>query len=70
MNLSTGDLAKVVANPFYCLPQIDPIFIIEHEPLVSEDVWVQAGVQAIKETGAELFLKNLLENLKGNYPKG
>lgn len=58
---------KMLANPFYCLEKVDPIFTEKHEPLVSEQEWISAGATLIKENGAEKFLKDLLDNLKGNY---
>jgi hypothetical protein len=68
MKISKTDVEKMLSNPFYCLPKIAPIFIEEHEPLVTEEQWIKAGAKSIKEIGAEKFLSNLLENLKGNYP--
>jgi hypothetical protein len=68
-NLSPEELRKIFANPFYCLRQVEENFTVDHEPLVSEEQWIKAGVQVIKESGAEVFLRDLLENLKGNYVK-
>jgi hypothetical protein len=39
----------------------------EHEPLIDEEIWIKSAIRGIEENGAELFLKNLLENLKGNF---
>ena len=60
------ELLKIVANPFYCLSAVHPIFAQVHEPLISEEMWVGAAAAAIKDMGAEKFLRLLLENLKGN----
>ena len=61
------ELSKIVANPFYCLSSVHPIFAQDHEPLISEEMWIGAAAAAIKDMGAEKFLRLLLENLKGNY---
>ena len=61
------EISKIVANPFYCLSSVHPIFAQDHEPLISEEMWVAAAAAAIKDMGAEKFLRLLLENLKGNY---
>ena len=61
------ELSKVLANPFYCLRSVHPIFAQDHDTLVSEEQWVKASANLIREIGAEKFLRLLLENLKGNY---
>ena len=58
---------KILANPFYCLEKVDSIFVETHEPLVSEEDWIKAGMKIIEEIGAEQYLKLVLDNLKGNY---
>ena len=62
----TGRL-KDRCDPFYCLSSVHPIFAQVHEPLISEEMWVGAAAAAIKDIGAEKFLRLLLENPKGNY---
>ena len=42
-------------------------FAQDHDTLVSEEQWVKASANLIREIGAEKFLRLLLENLKGNY---
>ena len=64
--LTVDQFRRIIANPFYCI-NIHPSMCDLHEPIVTEEMWVKAGVESIKENGAEMFLKNLLENLKGNY---
>lgn len=59
-------LLGMMINPFNAI-EIDPSLAVPHEPLVSEDEWVQLGVQLIKEHGAELALRALLRTLKGDY---
>ena len=61
------EISKIVANPFYCLSRVDPIFAQDHEALISEEMWIGAAAAAVKDMGAEKFLRLLLENLKGNY---
>ena len=64
-----GDVARMVANPFYAI-NIDEGLALPHEPLISEDDWVKANVGLIEELGPEAYLRNLLSILKGNYPRG
>jgi hypothetical protein len=64
-----GDVASVIANPFYAI-NIDEGLAVSHEPLISEDDWITANVRLIEELGAEPYLRNLLLVLKGNYPRG
>ena len=64
---SEQELSKIVANPFYCLSSVNPIFAQHHETLISEEMWIEAATAAVKDMGAEKFLRLLLENLKGNY---
>jgi hypothetical protein len=52
---------------FYCLSRIHPTFCQEHPPLISEEEWIAAAKQFIKQEGAEEFLKHLLANLKGEF---
>jgi hypothetical protein len=35
--------------------------------LISEEMWIEAAAAAVKDMGAEKFLRLLLENLKENY---
>jgi hypothetical protein len=69
-NLSEKELIKVYTNPFYCLAKVDKIFAQDHEPVISEELFIETGVKVIQEIGAAAYIKNLLENLKGNYLKG
>jgi hypothetical protein len=65
--LSELDIARIFADPFYCVT-VHPINAIEHEYLVSEELWIRIAAKSIEEEGAEAFLRHLLENLKGNRP--
>lgn len=60
------NVERMLANPFYCIT-INKIFAEKHEPLITEELWIKAAIKSIEESGAEKFLKELLENLKGNY---
>lgn len=59
-------LHRIYTNPFYCI-NISEALTDEHKPLITEDAWIAIAIKLITEIGAEKFLKNLLENLKGNY---
>lgn len=63
--LTVDDLRRIIANPFYCI-EIHPSLALTHEPLITEKMWIKSAVNSIKESGAESFLRELLENLKGN----
>ncbi len=63
-----GDVASMVANPFYAI-NIDEGLALPHEPLISEDDWVRANISLIEKLGPEAYLRNLLSILKGNYPR-
>ena len=63
-----ADITGMVANPFYAI-EIDESLSMLHEPLISEDQWVEANVRLIEELGPEPYLRNLLSILKGNYPR-
>jgi len=59
-------VAGTLINPFSAI-QLDPSLAAPHEPLVSEEQWVQVGMRVIEESGAEFFLRALLKILKGDY---
>lgn len=65
---TAGDVAAMIANPFYAI-NFDEELVMPHEPLLSEDDWVKANVNLIGELGPEAYLRNLLSVLKGNYPR-
>jgi len=70
-NMTTeGDVKSILTNPFYCLRKVAPSFCQDHEPLISEAQWINAGVEYIKQNGAEEYLLYLLANLKGDYTSG
>lgn len=65
-NITVEIVRKIVCNPFYAI-NIEPDLCIEHPPMVSEEDWVKANINSIKDEGAEAWLKRLLDVLKGNY---
>ncbi len=69
MAWNEANIKRILANPYYCLRSIDERLFGEHEPLVSEEDFIEAGSRFIREQGAEAFLRELLENLKGNFVK-
>jgi len=64
-----GDVTGIAANPFYAI-NIDQGLALPHEPMISEDDWIKANVNLIRELGPEPYLRSLLSILKGNYPRG
>jgi len=54
----------VIANPFYAIT-IDDGLTLPHEPMISEDDWIEANVNLISELGPKAYLRNLLSILKG-----
>ncbi len=58
------EVALMLANPFYCLRTVDPVFTMDHEPIVTEERFIAAGVELIKQEGAEAYIRLILENLK------
>jgi len=45
---------------------IDPLFAIEHPPLIEREMWVDANVMHIRDMGAEGWLQQLLDVLNGD----
>ena len=52
-------------NPFQAI-NIDPLFAIEHPPLIEREMWVDANVMHIRDMGAEGWLRQLLDVLGGD----
>lgn len=59
-------IAGILINPYTAI-EIHPSLAGPHEPMISEDDWVRAGVRLIEEHGAEFALRALLRTLKGDY---
>ena len=47
--------------------QAHPFFTEERPALITEQQFVEAGVKMIADLGPEEYLRNVLENLKGNW---
>ncbi|MGH3804059.1 MAG: hypothetical protein ACRDTD_28785 [Pseudonocardiaceae bacterium] len=62
------DVTAILINPVYAI-SIDPGLLGEHPPLVSEDQWIAANRRLLDEMGADRYLRQLLDVLKGNHPK-
>ena len=67
-DLSEKDLQRILSNPFYCLEKISEQFIVEREPIISEEEWIEYCIADIKKSNSETFLRNLLKNLKTESP--
>lgn len=65
--MSEAEVKRIFTNPFYCLNKIDDTFVQEHTPLIDEATFIATGTKLINEIGPEEYIKNLLENLKGNF---
>lgn len=63
-----GDIGALIGNPFYAI-NLDPILAEPHKPLIDEETWIQANVKQIEDLGPEVYLRNLLAILKGNFPR-
>jgi hypothetical protein len=61
---TADDVRKIICNPYYCLRNWTPGTDV-HEPMISEEQWINAAKAMIEMEGAETFLRNLLANLKG-----
>lgn len=61
------DINAILVNPFYAI-EIHPALAEPHEPVIDEETWIKANVRAIDEQGGEVYLRNLLSVLKGNFP--
>ena len=62
-----NNITMILSNPFYCLEEVAPIFVIKHEAIITRDDFVKSGVLLINELGSEKYLNLLLDNLEGKY---
>ncbi len=62
---SADELRDMLINPYYAI-RLDPALWDEHELLVSEEQWVAANRQLLRELGDEAYLRRLLAVLKGD----
>lgn len=63
--MSTEDISKMICNPVYCLDRVAPWIAEPPGPLVPVEQWVAAGAKLIEEIGAEAYLRQLIQNLRG-----
>lgn len=69
LNTKIEEAAELLlSNPFYAI-NISENLCLPHKTIISEEEFIRVGVKTIKERGPETYLRNLLENLKGNYIK-
>jgi hypothetical protein len=66
--MTEQELDRIFTNPFYCLPRIHEIYFHKHDPMITEEEFIEVGVKVINEIGARKYLRTLLDNLKGNDP--
>ncbi len=62
-----GDVAAMVANPFYAI-NFDEGLALPHEPLISEDDWVRANVGLIEELGPEAYCTTCCQSSRATIP--
>lgn len=62
---SENDLKQMFVNPYYAI-NINPKLVTEHEPMVSEETWVNANANVINEIGVQEWLRLLLQELKSD----
>ena len=55
----------MICNPVYCLDRVAPWIAEPPGPLVPVEQWVAAGAKLIEEIGAEAYLRQLIQNLRG-----
>jgi hypothetical protein len=63
--MSTEDIRNMICNPAYCLDRVAPWIAEPPGPLVPVEEWVAAGAKLIEEIGAEAYLHQLIQNLRG-----
>ena len=47
--------------------KVHPHFALDRPPMITDEEFIRAGLMAIKEDGPEAYLREVLENLKGNW---
>src|SRR5215475_15648728 len=63
--MTTEDISGMISNPVYCLDRIAPWIAEPPGALVPVEEWVAAGAKLIEEIGAEAYLRQLIQNLRG-----
>jgi hypothetical protein len=57
------DIREILSDPIHCLQ------VGEREPIISEELWIKAAARAIKEDGAETFLRRMIDGIKGHLQR-
>ncbi len=65
LHFTEDNLQRIIINPFYAIT-VAPQLTEEHEPPMSEAVWVQANASLMGEMGSEWWLRHLLDVLNGD----
>ena len=63
--ISTEDIRGMISTPVYCLDRVAPWIAEPPGPLIPVEEWVAAGAKLIEEIGAEAYLRQLSQNLRG-----
>ena len=63
MEWTSDEVVEQVINPFYAIT-ISEDLTIEHDPLVSREMWIEANTKLIGELGARAWLEKLLHVLE------
>jgi hypothetical protein len=58
-----GGVDSIIANPFYVI-NIDEGLAVPHEPLISEDNWVEANMRLMEELGADQPARRELPSIR------
>ncbi len=63
MEWTPDEVVGQVINPFYAIT-ISEDLAIEHAPLISREMWIEANIKLIGELGARAWLEKLLTVLE------
>ena len=63
MEWTADKVAAQVINPFYAITIAEDL-TIEHEPLISREVWIEANTKLLGELGVRAWLEKLLTVLE------
>lgn len=66
--MEENDAVNMLINPYYAV-NISPDLAGQHEPLVTQDQWIQANLRLLDEIGAHEWLEHLLAVLQGDSPR-
>jgi hypothetical protein len=67
--MDENDAINMLINPYYAV-NISSDLAGEHEPLVTQDQWIEANLRLLDEIGSRKWLEQLLAVLQGYYPVG